>query len=139
MFHEQSAKDSIAFETRDHEQTAAASERLAAEADGFAAAKSRLEARFARREARIDRAHNRIQEKISAEINARDEECKSQAQQGLIEAEQQRDEKLAQTATAFGKFQQRLADDTAAFLNLGKIRARAPSVATANSAGCSTS
>ncbi len=124
-FRDQSAKAANAFETQDQQQTVAASERLAAEADGFAEAKRRLEFRFARREAQINRAHNRIQEKISGDINAQDQECKQRAQQGLIEAERQRDKNLADAATALGNLQQRQADESGAFQVLEKSVRRA--------------
>ena len=124
-FREQSAKASSAAESQVQQQTVTATERLAAEADGFAEAKRHWEFRFARRQSRINRVHDLIRQKIAAEINVRDQECKFQAQQGLIEAERQRDEKLAQTGTAYENFQQRLADASAAFQNLEKSVRRA--------------
>jgi hypothetical protein len=119
-FHEQAAKEADAFAAQDQRQTVAASERMAAEADGFAAAKRRLAERFARRRARLNHIQSRMQERIEAEINLQDEECKRQAQQGLMDAEQQRNEKLSQAAAAWENFQQRQAEIGAAFSHLEK-------------------
>lgn len=120
QFREQSAKETAAFETQDSQQTVAASERQAAEVDGFAEAKRRREFRFAQRKTRINRAQESIQKKISDDINGRSAECEHRAQQGLIKAEKQRDENLANAATMFGNFQQRQADAGAAFQVLEK-------------------
>ncbi len=115
QFRAQSAKDNTAFETKDQQQTTSSSERLAAEVDGFAETKRLLTIRFEKRANRINLARKRIQDQLQATISERDQECKFRAQQGLIEAERQRDENQAQAATALANVQQRLANDSAAF------------------------
>ena len=116
----ESAKERDAFETQEHEQIADASVRMAAEEDGFAAAKDRLQSWFERRQARINRAYNGVRERMLADVSAQDDDCKRQAQQDLMAAEQRRDAELAQTAAAHENFQQRLAEATAAFQLLEK-------------------
>jgi DNA segregation ATPase FtsK/SpoIIIE-like protein len=119
-FRVQSANERDAFDSQEHEQTADASVRLAGETDGFAEAKDQLQSWFERRQARINRAYNRTRERMLAEVSAQDTDCKRQAQQDLVAAEQRRDEQLAQTATAHDNFQKRLAEATATFQLLEK-------------------
>ena len=117
-FREQSDREKNAFETRDHQLTTAASERQAAKADSFAEATVRLQNWAARRKARISRLHNRIAEQTLASLSAEDQQCKSRAQQSLIEAEHHRDAELARTAANFAQFQQRQAESIQAFQSL---------------------
>ena len=119
-FHVQSAKERDAFDTQEHEQVADASVRQAAEVDGFAEAKEQLQWWFERRQARINRAYNRTRERMLAEVSAQDTDCKRQAQQDLVAAEQQRNSELAQAATTDENFQQRLTEAAAAFKQLEK-------------------
>ena len=124
-FRDQSAKENNAFETQEQQQAVAASERAAAGADDFAAAKERLQLRITRRKSRIGNAHNAVRENLSAKIGTEDDECRQQAQQGLIEAEQHRDAELARAAAELENFQQRLDETAGVFQQLEKSVRRA--------------
>ena len=124
-FRDQSAKENNTFEAQEQQQAVAASERAAAEADDFAAAKERLQLRIARRKSRIGHAHNAVRENLSAKIGTQDDECRQQAQQGLIEAEQHRDAELARAAADLENFQHRLDETAGIFQQLEKSVRRA--------------
>jgi DNA segregation ATPase FtsK/SpoIIIE, S-DNA-T family len=117
-FREQSGRETNAFDTRDNQLATNISERLAAQADGLTDAKAALQNRVARRKARINRVHNFISARIQTSINTQEEECKSKAQQGLIEAEHRRNTDLAQAVANFDAFRQRQAQIAQSFQQL---------------------
>src|SRR5882762_6851266 len=90
-FRDQSAREKVAFDAREQEQSAALAKSLDDATDHFELAKERLASRVAARKARITRAHYAVYDRVTASIGAQDEECKRQAQQGLADAEQYRD------------------------------------------------
>jgi hypothetical protein len=103
-FRDQSAKETNTFESQKQQYAAEAEARLTAEMDRFIAAREQLESFAARRKARITRAYETGRKHLSDAINAADDECKRRAQQGVAEAEQERDAKLAQAAAAYEDF-----------------------------------
>jgi hypothetical protein len=117
-FREQAAKEQAAFEKRDQEQAAAASERLGDEAENLTEAKERLQAHLVARKQLITSIHNRLWEKYSTGITAQDDNCKHQAQQDLIAAERRRDEALDRAKSDHESFNHRFAEDVAAFQQL---------------------
>jgi DNA segregation ATPase FtsK/SpoIIIE, S-DNA-T family len=120
LFHAQSAKEKILFDTANNELISNSTRQLAEEADAFKLAKEQLQMWNARRNARINRAQNRVRAQLAARIDAQENATKSGAQQALITAEKQREENLASAVAAFENFQQRLANDTASFLEFEK-------------------
>jgi DNA segregation ATPase FtsK/SpoIIIE, S-DNA-T family len=119
-YREQCAKADALFEATANQFRAHVAEHLETAAEHFSQTRTELEHRCDRREDRINLVHSRLQKKIADAITAEEEECKRAGQQGLIAAERQRDEFLANAATAFQYFEHRLVEVTAAFLALEK-------------------
>jgi hypothetical protein len=114
-FRDESAREKDLFDSRDQQQITAATERLAAEAEAFEAARNQLQARLAQRERWIVRALGRVREKVLAEINRQDDECKAEAHRNQVKAEQQRDAELAELAADLEAFQIRQDEASADF------------------------
>ncbi|MGO8767066.1 MAG: FtsK/SpoIIIE domain-containing protein [Limisphaerales bacterium] len=76
----------------------------------FEEAKSRWEAKFESRKAWISRAHAVVKQKVMEEIGAQSGQLRNRNQTQTLEAEQRRDQALADSAAALENFRQKTAE-----------------------------
>jgi hypothetical protein len=124
-FRVQTSAELNAFAVRNQEQEYAAESGKAEALTALEAGRKRLDSRYEKRKARIARADLAVSRRVASAISDVDGKWKERTQQGVLAAEIQRDEQLADATTSYNNFQQNLsiAGEELAQLELAARRA----------------
>ena len=124
-FETRSAAELNAFESAKLEQQTKQAADIAAAEAALDEEKQQRHARFARRKERINRAHSALSQQVLDEGSEREGELKQRIRRNSTQAEQLRDAELANAATAFESFQQKLNENDLEFAHLERSARRA--------------
>lgn len=114
LYEEQNEKSELDWEAR-----------LAAAEEDLQTKRSQAQSLTENRKNIIENAYKHARDKAASNVEKQDAQWRSMVQQGLLEAEQQRDTALAAAATANENFRQKFAETVETFANLEKKARRA--------------
>ena len=117
-FRLQTAGELRDFSARNEMHETAAHEREAKATEALNAEQEQAQSRFEKRKVWINRAHANMSRRVLQEIGNQDVQIKERTQQGVQDAERQRDESLAAATAANEDFQARLAGEGEALTQL---------------------
>jgi hypothetical protein len=107
-FRIQSSGKQNAFAIRNQEQETGAESKKTEVLAALEAERKQIDARFEKRKARIARADLAVSRSVASAISEVDAKWKERTRQGVLAAEIQRDEQLANATTSYNNFQQSL-------------------------------